>query len=229
MDYNSLQQAESIIKSMKDQITDQNFPLYQFPVTKGDIPVHISPDFLTEIQSLGVIGGGGVPARLQCEVENGLLRVTWEQTDTEVREHEIRYEPVEEEDSEPSAIVSSIYNEYKQDFPCSINVPGNVCEKRVNNIMPGKKYCFRVRARNTAGWGVWSSPVLGMLSNFPLEIGYTGEMVEIKIPSSGLYAITVRGAKAADGDTRKGGHGGIIEAKFYLNKYACMCVTSCEL
>lgn len=218
VDYNNLYQAETIIKNMKDQITDQNFPLYQFPVTTGDIPVYIPPDFLGEVQSLGMIGGGGVPYRLQCTMESGLLKVSWEQNDPEAKEHEIRYEPVEEEDTDPISMVTTAYSKYKHDFPRSLRVPGNICEKRVDDIMPGKKYVFRVRALNAAGWGVWSSPVVGMLTTFPLEVGYTGQIVEIEIPFNGMYAITARGAKAADGDTRKGGRGGIIESKFYLNK-----------
>ena len=60
--------------------------------------------------------------------------------------------------------------------------------------------------------------MVGEVPEFPLQISYTGSIVEVEIPSKGLYCLTAGGAKAADGNTRKGGHGAIIEAKFYLNK-----------
>ena len=61
--------------------------------------------------------------------------------------------------------------------------------------------------------------MIALFPEFPLHIGYTGFIVNLYIPCDGLYCITARGAKAADGETRKGGRGAIVEAKFLLNKY----------
>ena len=85
--------------------------------------------------------------------------------------------------------------------------------------MVGKKYSIRLRSLNIAGWGVWSHQVIAQFPEFPLNIGYSGSIVNVVIPYDGRYRITARGAKAADGETRKGGRGAIVEAKFLLNKY----------
>jgi len=69
-----------------------------------------------------------------------------------------------------------------------------------------------------AGWGIWSMPVICHYPSPPITIEYTGEIVEFVVPDNGLYCITAQGAKAADGETRKGGRGAIIEAKFLLNR-----------
>ena len=217
-DYNYLHQADAIISNMKEQLSDQEFPIYQMPVTKGGIPIFIPSNFVEQIQSLGKVGGGRMPSNLSCSVENGMLVLSWEQCD-DTKEYEVRYEPAEEEEVDPLAGISKEYIEYKGRYPCSIPVRSNISSKMIDDIMPGKNYCFRVRALNIAGWGIWSHPKIGSMPNFPLTIGYTGEIILIELPFTGLYQITATGAKAADGDTRKGGRGAIIEAKFYLNKY----------
>lgn len=213
-DYTYIHQADSIITSMKAQLSDEEFPMYHSPTTTGEIPMHLSSDFIDKIDQLGTIGGGGMPSRLKCFVRNGLLYITWEQSDPEVKEYEVSYEPFDE-DPDPTAIVTS---NYKSSFPRSIIQKGNSREKLIDEIMVGMKYLFRMRALNMAGWGVWSYPVIGRLDGFPLEIGYTGEIVGIVIPMDGLYSIVAYGAKAADGTTRKGGRGAIIGAKFQLKK-----------
>ena len=159
-----------------------------------------------------------MPTRLECSIENGMLVLSWEQNDEDSKEYEIRYEPAEEEEVDPISVISKEYIEYKNRYPCSMPVRSSVSRKMIDDLMPGKKYCFRVRALNIAGWGVWSYPKIGSMPSFPLTIGFTGKIVHIELPSSGLYLITAVGAKAADGDTRKGGRGAIVEAKFYLNK-----------
>ena len=228
-DYNYLHQADAIMSTMKEQLNDQEFPIYQMPVTKGGIPIFIPTNFVEKIQNLGKVGGGKMPSSLSCSVENGMLTLSWEQSE-DTKEYEIRYEPAEEEGEviDPLIGLSKEYMEYKGRYPCSVPVRSNTSRKMIDDIMPGKKYCFRVRAFNIAGWGIWSYPKIGSMPNFPLTVGYTGEIIHIELPFTGLYQITAIGAKAADGDSRSGGRGAIIEAKFYLNKYVfyvwfCMC------
>ena len=218
-DYNYLHQADGILSRMRAQLADEDFPLYQTAVTNGEIPVYMPADLLKRMEKLGCIGGGKVPMQVRAETDCGLLLLKWEQTDSECKEYEIRYEPVDEEDMDPFAMVIGDYPSYKQKFPLSIQgIPVNTNQKIISGIMPNMKYCFRIRSLNIAGWGIWSPPVVGGMSGFPLEIGHTGEIVELEIPLEGLYSFTARGAKAADGDTKKGGRGGIIEATFYLKK-----------
>lgn len=214
-DYTYIHQAESVINSMKAQLSDEEFPMYHSPASNGEIPMHLSADFIKEIDKLGTVGGGGVPSQLKSFMRGGLLHISWEQNDPDVKEYEVSYEPFDEEDADPIAIITS---DYKRDFPRSIKQKGNCREKRIDEIMVGMKYLFRIRALNIAGWGVWSYPVIGKLDDFPLEIGYTGEVVAVEIPKDGLYSIVGYGAKAADGTTRKGGRGAIIGAKFQLKR-----------
>lgn len=220
-DYSYLHQAERIIENMRSQLADVEFPLYKGPVTNGSIPININPAFLQEIDNLGMVGGGRVPVKLQCMADNGLLMMMWEHSDKKdqpTQEYEIRVELMEEEDVDAVTMASNAYIQYKHSFPRSISIKGRVSKKRIDNLIPGKKYCCRIRSLNSAGWGIWSSAVVGQTPDFPLEIGYTGEIVSIQVPSDGYYCITARGAKAADGDTRKGGRGAIIEAKFHLGR-----------
>ena len=44
--------------NIKGQLSEEDVPLYQGPVTEGIIPVHIPPTFLEEIDQLGTVGGG---------------------------------------------------------------------------------------------------------------------------------------------------------------------------
>ncbi len=218
-DYNYLQQAENTLNRMRAQLTDEDLPLYQEAVTTGEIPVYLPLDLLNTIETLGCIGGGRVPNRLRTEINCGLLMLKWEQTAFEAAEkYEIRYEPIEE-NSDPVSMVTGDYSEYMRGFPRSIDlIPASVSQKLISGIMPKKNYCFRIRSQNIAGWGVWSQPIVGAMPGFPLTIEYTGEIVELEIPCNKRYHITARGAKAADGDMRKGGCGGIVEATFQLEK-----------
>jgi len=217
-DYNYLYQADSILTKMRSQLQDEDLPLYQAAVTSGEIPVHLPPDLIQKLETLGSIGGGKLPDNFCAEVSCGLLFLKWEQADTEAKEYEIRYEPVDEE-TDPFTMVTGDYSKYKHEFPRSINgISASSTQMVISKIMPQMKYCFRIRALNIAGWGIWSKPVVGAMPGFPLNIEYSGEIVEIEMPYTGLYTITARGAKAADGDARKGGRGGIIEATFSLEK-----------
>jgi hypothetical protein len=211
-DYSYLHQAEHIISSMKNQLDDEDVPTYQSPVAMGNIPLHINPSFLEAISSLGVVGGGRQPTELQVNVENGVVRLSWgKPDDPTIRQYEIEYEMVDRESDigTKSPVESS---------PISVNVKATVMEKTIDKLIPGKKYNFRIRSLNTAGWGRWSKITTCLHPPFPLTVKYTGEIVEVVIPTDGLYCITAGGAKAADSNTKKGGRGAIIEAKFLLNK-----------
>ncbi|CAI8020747.1 hypothetical protein GBAR_LOCUS12381, partial [Geodia barretti] len=211
-DYSYLHQAEHIISSMKNQLDDEDVPTYQNSIAMGNIPLHINPSFLEAISSLGVVGGGRQPTELQVNVENGVVRLSWgKPDDPTIRQYEIEYEMVDRESDigTKSPVESS---------PISVKVKATVMEKTIDKLIPGKRYNFRIRSLNTAGWGRWSEITTCLYPRFPLTIQYTGEIVEVVILTDGLYCITAGGAKAADGNTKKGGQGAIIEAKFLLNK-----------
>ncbi len=214
-DYSYIHQAESVINSMKTQLSDEEFPMYHTVATTGEIPMYLCPDFIKRIDTLGTVGGGRMPSRLKSLTRNGLLYLSWEQSDVEVEGYEITYQPFEEKDADPVAVIT---NDYKKKYPFFLKMKGDCTEKLIDGIVIGTNYMFRVRAINVAGWGVWSHPIIGKLGGFPLEIGYTGEIVEIEIPLDGLYSIIAYGAKACDGATKKGGKGAIVGAKFQLKK-----------
>ena len=179
----------------------------------GNIPLHINPSFLEEIFTLGVVGGGMQPTQLQVNVDKGVVHISWgKPDDPTVREYEIEYELLDRESDigTKSPVESST--------PVSVKCKATAIEKTIDKLIPGKKYNFRIRSLNTAGWGRWSSMTTCHYPGFPLTVEYTGEIVEIIMPTDGLYCITAQGAKAADGNTKKGGRGAIIEAKFLLNK-----------
>ena len=151
----------------------------------------------------------------------------WEQPDPLVREYEIQCEPMEEKDADPLMRVSAPYAEYRQKIqtPVKIKVdtaPSSSAQWRLDGLMVGKKYSIRMRSLNTAGRGIWSNQMIAQFPEFPVNIGYSGSIVNLVIPCDGMYCITARGAKAADGETRKGGRGAIVEAKFLLSKYVIL-------
>ncbi len=214
-DYTYMHQAEAVINSMKSQLADEEVPMYHSACTTGEIPMFLPEEFLESIDKLGTVGGGRMPTRLKCFMRGGLLYISWEQSDPEVKESEVSYEPFNEESADPTAIITS---GYERGPPRSIIQKGNKIETQIDDIVVGMKYLCRVRALNVAGWGVWSNPVIGKLNNFPLEVMYTGKIVQIELPYDGYYSILAYGAKSADGDTKKGGSGAIIGAKFKLEK-----------
>ena len=164
---------------------------------------------------------GSMPARLTCDTDNdgGFLMLKWEQPDPSVREYEIQCEPMEEKDADPLVMASASYAEYRQQIQTPVKIRSDSSQWRLDGLMVGKKYSIRMRSLNIAGWGVWSHQVISQFPDFPLKIGYSGSIVKLVIPYDGMYCITAQGAKAADGETRKGGRGAIVEAKFLLNKY----------
>lgn len=148
-----------------------------------------------------------MPTRLKSSVRDGLLYVSWEQSDYDVKEYEVSYE-LFNEGTDPASL----------GYRSVVNQKGSSKEIRLDDIVIGMKYLCRVRALNLAGWGVWSHPVIGWIEGFPLEIQYTGEIVTIELPRDGVYSILAFGAKAADGTVRKGGKGAMIGANFKLEK-----------
>lgn len=145
--------------------------------------------------------------------DKGVVVLGWgKPDDPTIRQYEIEYEPVDRE----SDIGSK--SPIESTMPISVKVKSTVFEKTIDKLVPGRKYNFRIRSLNTAGWGRWSFPTTCLYPMFPLAIQYTGEIVEVVIPTDGLYCISACGAKASDGNTKKGGRGAIIEAKFLLNK-----------
>ena len=211
--YTLASQAEQIISSMKGQLADEEDMLvYQRPVAMGNIPLHINPAFSEDISNLGVVGGGMQPTKLQVSVVKGLVHASWgKPDDPTVREYEIEYEQLDRE--------SEIGTKSPIDpTPVSVKCKATALERTIDQLVPGKKYNFRIRSLNTAGWGRWSAGTTCHYPPFPLTVEHTGEIVVVVIPTDGLYCITAKGAKAADGDTKKGGRGAIIEAKFLLNK-----------
>ena len=197
---------------MKNQLLEEeDMPVYQGPVAMGNIPIHINPSFLENISSLGVVGGGMQPSRMQISIDKGLVLAKWGKPAAIVREYEIEYEFLEREAEKGT-------KSPKEAQPVSVKCKGTVMERTIDKLMPGKKYSFRIRSLNTAGWGMWSAPSVCHYPPFPVTLEYTGEIVELIIPVDGLYCVTAYGAKAADGDTKKGGRGAVIEAKFLLNK-----------
>lgn len=210
-----MHQAESIISGMKALLSDEELPMYRSPATTGEIPMYLPAAFVDEIEKLGTIGGGKMPTRLKTFSKNGLLYISWESSDANVMEYEISFEPFEGNDTDPTDIITSSGH---SDFPRSVKVKGTFTETLIDDVMVNMRYLFRVRALNVAGWGVWSNPVVGKTGNFPLEIGYTGKIVELELPKDGVYSIVAYGAKAADGNCKNGGRGAIISAKFELNK-----------
>ena len=149
----------------------------------------------------------------QVNVDNGVVRLSWgKPDDPTIRQYEIEHELLDRESEigTKSPVESSM--------PISVKVKATAIEKTIDKLIPGKKYNFRIRSLNTAGWGRWSAPTTCLYPPFPLTVEFTGEIVEVVIPTDGLFCITACGAKAADGSTKKGGRGAIIEAKFLLNK-----------
>lgn len=146
-------------------------------------------------------------------VDKGVVCLSWgKPDDPTVRQYEIEYELLDRESDvgTKSPVESSL--------PISVTAKATAIVKTIDKLIPGKKYNFRIRSLNTAGWGRWSVATTCLYPGFPLTIEYTGEIVELVIPTDGLYCITARGAKAADGNTKRGGRGAIIQAKFLLNK-----------
>ena len=219
-DYSNLQQANHLVEKMNSLLLDNDTSVYRGAVTAGNIPVFMNQTtFLEEINKLGIVGGASVPGGFACTNDKGLILLYWRQPDvsgsvgSRIISFEVEYAPVDcQNEVEGTA----------ETCPKSVTVSGTETQKRIDGLIPGVMYSFRLRARNSAGWGCWGSPISKRFQNLPLDIGYTGEIVKLVIPYSGVYSITARGAQAEDGDKRSGGKGAVITAEFELEKGAVL-------
>jgi len=200
-DLTALQEGNEMV-SVIDKLLQEGNTTYLKASVDKHLPFFVDEGFNDIIDKLGVIGGGATPMDVKCVIIKGLLYLQWSLGNhhNPVTEYELEYEAVNS-------------NTEVQ----SLTLNPDQCMARVDTLCPGYSYCFRLRSRNMAGFGVWSHPVIGAMPNFPIEIGYSGEFVKIQIPYQGNYRITVRGAKAADGQMHTGGRGAIISATFFFD------------
>lgn len=215
-DYSLLQRAPGILGQMKQHITDQNDDILNEPVVSSEISFYVGPEFQQAIDNLGKVGGGHMPNEFTCTSDGGIVLLTWQSHNNDELEFEIVCDIVI---TEPDNSIPSTTNP----FPRQYRVNGKQQWIRIDNLFPGTKYRFRIRSCDESGWGWWSPSIFGYTPDFPLLIGFTDRLVKdrlvkIPLPCDGLYRIVAHGAKAADGEKKKGGKGAIIEAQFLLNK-----------
>ena len=211
-DYSLLLKASSVIETMKNQILDQVADDLNEPSTSTGISIYIPPNFQLEIDQLGMVGGGLAPSGFTWSNKHGMISVEWNLPNQEVLEFEIMCDLILNDPDNPNTIVTN------EPFPRHFLVPGKTAYKHIDNLFPNMRYRFRIRSRDSSGWGWWSSSIVGRTPDFPLQVGYTGEIIKLPLPSDGLYYITAKGAKARDGDKKNGGRGAIMKAKFYLHR-----------
>ena len=202
-DMNTLQEGTEMMVAI-DKLLQEGNETYLKPLTDNTLPFYVDESFNDSIDRLGIIGGGAVPSNVECNMIKGGLYLQWTLTNerTPIIEYELEYEAINVQ-ARPESV--------------TINPAPEQCLHRVDGLSPGFSYCFRLRSRNSAGFGMWSHPVISTMTNFPLEIGCTCDFMKLRIPYSGTYRITARGAKAADGQMHTGGRGAIITASFYLD------------
>ena len=211
-DYSLLLKATNVIETMKTQILDQVADDLNEPFTSTGISIYISPNFQSEIDSLGMVGGGLAPSGFTSSNKHGMIFLEWKLPDREVLEFEIMCDIILNDPDKPNEIVID------DSFPRHYLIEETVCQKHIDNLFPDMRYRFRIRSRDPSGWGWWSSSIVGCTPDFPLEIGFTGGIIRLPLRSDGMYMITAKGAKARDGDKKKGGRGTIMRAQFFLHK-----------
>ena len=187
-------------------LLDAENPALQRPVHDAKISIYIPPNFTEHLHTVGSVGGGPVVINCKAQTLNGLLKLTWaiNNTDHPVTEYEIEYQTV------PVL--------FDSDGPSYVKCNGNAFQRNMNCLCPGYTYTFRMRSAIFSGWGMWTKPFVGKYDDFPCTISHTGTIVQVKIPDTGRYQITAKGAKAADGKYCNGGRGAIVSAVFTLQK-----------
>ena len=178
----------------------------QRPIAASDdVRLLISEEFGKILRSLGSVGGGPLVVGLTATMHRGFLQLKWDLKDKwfDVLQYEIEY-------------VMSMVSLGQQ--ISSVFCDGKTFTLYVNGLYPGYTYRFRIRSKIISGWSMWSKPIVGTFTDFPCHFSFVSKIVSIKVPSSGQYRITAKGAKAADGETRKGGQGAIISATFMLQQ-----------
>ena len=188
------------------------------PAATEEIPFgFIVNDIKQQLKTLGAVGGGIAPTDLECVANSkgsNIMQLTWQLPERAGRVLHFQIECKHLLD--PSIFYYQSDYVYIQHEPHFHRVTGNELSTFVDYLCPGYRYQFHIRSANAAGWGVWSKPVIGRCEDFPITVGYTKKIHHIRIPISGCYRITAKGAKAADGNMHCGGKGAIITATFYL-------------
>ena len=206
-DYSLLQRASNVIQQMRTQIQGQQDDYVNEPVVSTEISVYVTPDFQQAIDKLGVVSGSTTVQEFTCTVHKGVILLRWKEPEDPVKKYEILGDALFSE----SAVATST-------SPAAYLVEGKENSRIVDGLMPGVKYRFRIRSEDEGGWSSWSPSIIGMMPDWPLEIGFTGKIIKLVIPKDGLYRIEARGAKAMDGERRKGGRGAVIAATFPLDQ-----------
>ena len=182
-------------------------PALQRPACEAEISVYIPNDFTANLRDVGSVGGGPDVINFEVQMHGGLLRLTWNvhhRNSNKIKEYEIEYQVV------PVSLDS--------EGPSSVICEGNTLKYSMNCLCPGYTYTFRMHSSIFSGWGMWTKPLIVKYDDFPCTISYNGRVVQVKIPDTGRYQITAKGAKAADGKHCNGGQGAIISAVFTLHK-----------
>ena len=207
-------------QGMKRVLSEEDRSL-QRTVSYKDIPFYIPLSVIEDLGKLGAVGGGTVPYDIEVELGNiysNLLQLKWQirHNAAEVQCYEIEYENLpntSETGLRGSRVQGNVFYNVE---PQSIMIPGNVLASYIQDICPGYKYRFRIRSQNVAGWGMWSTSVVAKADSFPIWIKGTKRIHRIRIPKDGLYKLTAKGAKGADGKVHYGGRGAIISGTFPL-------------
>ena len=199
--------------NMADKIAalqKENVDLFH-PVVSQHIPLIIPQSIIQKLRTIGSVGGGVSPIDLQCNPgHRSLMQLSW-QLPNECESWPLRFQIQYYEERQ-----GTTENAYVDIEPQYYEVSENTLCAHVDYLCPGYKYRFRIRSANESGWGLWSESVIGECPNFPITLEYTQKIIRIRIPASGHYRITAKGAKAADGKKHFGGQGAIISGNFFL-------------
>lgn len=193
------------------------------PIAPSDIPCFFRNNLEEELNAHGAVGGGPVPKNVVCNrvpfQQCTLPQLSWalDQDASDVNQYEVEYEYMpDERPPSPKSPRNSGPIDINMSKPMVVPKSGKAQAHVMNDLYPGFRYRFRVRSRNIAGWGMWSMPATGRFDGFPIRVAFTGEIISLRIPLSGMYRITAAGPKAADGDKFKGGRGASISGVFQL-------------
>ena len=192
-------------------LLDVENPALQRPICEAEISLYIPDDFIDQLHTVGSVGGGPDVIDFEAQMYKGLFQLKWNicHRDNKIKENKIR-----EYEIEYQMVPVSMNSE----GPSSVICNGNAFRCYMNCLCPGYNYIFRIRSNMFSGWGRWTKPFRGCFDDFPCTISYIRNIIQIKVPVTGRYQITAKGAKAADGKCHKGGRGAIISAVFTLQK-----------
>ena len=192
--------------SQVQSLVDAEDIFLQRPVAVADdVQLFIPEGFNQTLRTLGSVGGGPFAVGFTAVMSKGFLLLKWDIEDRwyDVLQYEIEY-------------VMAMVSLGQQ--VSSVLCDGKSFTLYINGLCPGYTYRFSIRSKIISGWSMWSKPIVGTFTDFPCHFTFTSKIISIQIPSSGQYRITAKGAKAADGEKKKGGRGAIISATFMLHK-----------